>query len=252
LCYSRGSGSDLKLAVYEIIPSRYFFFTEPPTLNNRMIQDVSAAAIFISAKPTSHIRAPRSIINVYAYLDSLHTLFPTETQLSQSNDPEKYYISESTYFNRRTLLTNTESSLLSVLGFDTTVVLPHTLVLLYLQTLEVLSSHPQETVSKLSNRAFQLLNSSLHNPQLLYLTHQPPEIACAAVYLAAREAEVKLPDGEWWEVFDCDREKLGFLVVGMMSMEGFVREERQKWEGREPVKKEMVVKLADDELANGG
>lgn len=27
---------------------------------------------------------------------------------------------------------------------------------------------------------------------------------------------------EWWEVFDVDREDLGFLVVGMRSLEGWV------------------------------
>lgn len=40
---------------------------------------------------------------------------------------------------------------------------------------------------------------------------------------------MKLPDVEWWEVFDTDREELGFLVVAMISMESFVKQEKEKW-----------------------
>lgn len=64
---------------------------------------------------------------------------------------------------------------------------------------------------------------------MLYLTHQPCALATAAVYLAAKDQGVKLPDVEWWEVFDCEREELGFLVVGMGSLEGLVRRERERW-----------------------
>ncbi|KAH0150248.1 hypothetical protein KCU67_g10735, partial [Aureobasidium melanogenum] len=46
----------------------------------------------------------------------------------------------------------------------------------------------------------------------------------------AKEIGVKLPGEEWWEVFDVDREELGFLVVALISMEGFIAEEVQKWD----------------------
>jgi hypothetical protein len=66
---------------------------------------------------------------------------------------------------------------------------------------------------------------------MLYLTHQPPQLATAAIYLAAREVGIKLPEVEWWEVFDTDREELGFMCVGMLSVDGFAQREREKWEG---------------------
>lgn len=40
---------------------------------------------------------------------------------------------------------------------------------------------------------------------------------------------MKLPGVEWWEVFDTEREELGFLVVALRSMEGWVREEKGRW-----------------------
>ena len=64
---------------------------------------------------------------------------------------------------------------------------------------------------------------------MLYLTHQPNALATAAVYLAAREEGVKLPDAEWWSVFDVEREELGFLCVGMGSLGGFVKAEEERW-----------------------
>jgi cyclin L len=68
------------------------------------------------------------------------------------------------------------------------------------------------------------------SPQLLYLTHQPNALAVAAIYLAAKEVDVKLVDGNWWEVFDVEREDLGFLVLAFGSLEGFAAAEKEKWD----------------------
>lgn len=64
---------------------------------------------------------------------------------------------------------------------------------------------------------------------MLYLTHQPCALATAAIYLASKEIGVKMPEVEWWEVFDCEREELGFLVVALGSLEGLVRRESERW-----------------------
>jgi hypothetical protein len=83
---------------------------------------------------------------------------------------------------------------------------------------------------------------------MLYLTHQPSSLATAAVYLAARDEGHKLVDIEWWEVFDCEREELGFLVLGMVSLEGIARREVERWGERG-----MITRLAvRDELKNLG
>lgn len=64
---------------------------------------------------------------------------------------------------------------------------------------------------------------------MLYLTQQPASLAVAAIYLAARQVEVKLSSTEWWEVFDVDREELGFLVVGLVSCEEWIGNEKNIW-----------------------
>jgi hypothetical protein len=81
---------------------------------------------------------------------------------------------------------------------------------------------------------------------MLYLTHQPSSLATAAIYLAARDLGHKLVDVEWWEVFDCEREELGFLVVGMGSLEGIVKREMERWGERG-----MITRLAVRDEAKG-
>lgn len=183
----------------------------------------SSAALFLAAKQSFYALTPRSIINVYAVLTS-----PTASPLKFINsvadyteeppDPSTYFVSEGTYEIRRDQLFAAEKHILINLGFDTKVVLPYTLALTYLQAL-------QAKDSELAGRVLAHLTTALLSPQLLYLTHQPNQLAVSAIYLAARECGVALVDEgvPWWEVFDVSREELGFLVLSLSSIEGFVK-----------------------------
>ena len=144
---------------------------------------------------------------------------------AQPPTAESYLLSEGEYQANRLVLLRVESIILRTLGFDTHVALPHTIALTYLQTLGA-------TKPAVAQRVVEHLNTALLSPQMLYVTHQPNALAVAAIYLAAREMGVKLVDGEWWEVFDVDREELGFLVVGVRSTEGFLRAEKERWSRR--------------------
>jgi hypothetical protein len=158
------------------------------------MKDVSAASVYLIAKLSAHPKSPRSIINAYAYIESLNTLF-IDNEAIEKNDPESYYVSEGTYYNMRTRLVNTETIILRLLGFQVHVGLPYTLCVNYLQALGVFN---EPGIKKLAQRAYAHLNSALLSPQLLYLTHQPPSLATAAIYLAAKEVGVKLPGEQWW------------------------------------------------------
>jgi hypothetical protein len=195
----------------------------------------------MTAKVSASPRSLRSITNVYAYLLSPHSSLSTAD--SSSADPESYYVSESTYIANRNRFLHIEGQLLNALGFNIHVALPHSLAITYLQTLDVFSaSHNRtnpNTGKEVGRRAIEYLNTALLSPQMLYLTHQPCALATAAVYLAARDKGVKLPDVEWWEVFDCEREELGFLAVGMRSLEGLAMRESERWGD----KKGMITRL---------
>jgi hypothetical protein len=188
-------------------------------------QQVSAASIYLTTKLSAYPKSPRSIINVYACLDAMNYSYH-RLELLDVLKEQAYYVSEGTYQAQKLELFEAEQRVLKVLGFQVQVALPYTLCVTYLQALDVFS-HPR--ASELAKRAYAHLNTALLSPQLLYLTHQPPTLATAAIYLAAKEVSIKLPDVEWWEVFDTDREELGFLVVGMLSVESFANEEIVKW-----------------------
>lgn len=97
-------------------------------------------------------------------------------------------------------------------------------------------------------KTISYLNTALLSPQMLYLTHQPAALATAAIYLAARVVGVKLPEVEWWEVFDCEREELGFLVVAMGSLGALAEREVKRWEGAAMVTRRDVR----DEMGKSG
>ncbi|KAH0615141.1 uncharacterized protein H6S33_000777 [Morchella sextelata] len=182
-------------------------------------------ALYLSTKLTEHPTKPRDIINVTSYLLSCPSPSPISPPPSKSHPaavtPEQYYVSESTYYTARTALLAAETQILRATGFQTAVSLPYALAINYLQALDALDGG-------VVRRAFGYLTDALVSPGLLYLTHQPNSLAVAAAYLAAREEGVKLPGG-WWEVFDVEREELGFLVVGMKGVTEFVEKQVKVW-----------------------
>ncbi|KAJ5191211.1 uncharacterized protein N7498_010196 [Penicillium cinerascens] len=212
-----------------VIFARFWLGADGGSLRIYSAKDVSAASLYLTAKLSFQPTSPRSVLNVYTFLLSKESspLWFVNPRGAPAQPPaaESYILSEGGYQSARLVLFRIESIILRTLGFDTHVALPHTIALTYLQTLGA-------TRPAVARRVIEHLNAALLSPQLLYITHQPNALAVAAIYLATREEGVKLVDGEWWEVFDVDREELGFLVVGMRSTEGFVRAETERWRNK--------------------
>ncbi|KAL9600709.1 MAG: hypothetical protein Q9219_003039 [cf. Caloplaca sp. 3 TL-2023] len=194
-----------------VVFTRFYLGPEGGSFRFTNAKDVSAACLYLAAKLSSEPQSTRMLSNPPAY------------------DPESHYLSEGSYLSLRTVLLRTETIVLRALAFDVKLIIPHHLALTYLQTLGVLSSPPSSQSRALAARTLGYLNLALFSPQLLYVTHQPIVLAVAAIYLAAREVKVKLPDADWWEIFDVDREDLGFLVLAYRSCEAWVRAEKEEW-----------------------
>ncbi|KAK0250198.1 hypothetical protein LTS09_014624 [Friedmanniomyces endolithicus] len=188
-------------------------------------KDVAAASLYLAAKPSGHSLTPRQFHTVFAFLDSLNGNY-TEVASGKSPFTPTWSLSEGDLEVQRERLYTNEALILRTVGFQTHVALPYSLCINYMQTLDAFSGPDGSALAK---QAFAHLNSALLSPQRLYLTHQPCALATASIYLAAREIGVSLPDVEWWEVFDVDREELGFLVVALRSMEGFAADQQQIW-----------------------
>jgi hypothetical protein len=200
-----------------------FWLVEP--LLSHEFSSLSAAALYLVAKLGPSPASPRNIANVYTYLLSPHsTLFrPGLAAPKALDDLSSYTPSEAEYQSFHAALLSLEARILYALAFDTHVALPHPLAVTYLQALDFFAVPTQADRNALGGLAVRYLNTALLSPQQLYVTHQPPALAVAAVYNAARDLGAKMPECAWWEVFDVEREELGFLVVGMRSLEGWVR-----------------------------
>ncbi|KAJ5947473.1 hypothetical protein N7466_000488 [Penicillium verhagenii] len=212
-----------------VIFTRFWLGPDGGSLRIYSAKDVSAASLYLAAKLSFLPTSPRSVLNVYTLLltqdvSPLWFVNPRGAP-AQPPTPETYVLSEGGYLAARLTLLRVESVILRALGFDTHVALPHAIALTYLQALGA-------TKPAVARRVVAHLNAALLSPQLLYVTHQPNALAVAAIYLAAREEGTKLVDANWWEVFDVDREQLGFLVVAMRSLEGFARKETEQWKNK--------------------
>ncbi|KAF9869551.1 hypothetical protein CkaCkLH20_12944 [Colletotrichum karsti] len=204
-----------------VLLARYWLVESPMTSE---FSDASAAALYLVSKMGPFPRSTRDVSNVYAFLlSSASPLFrgepPDLTKKKDRPDPTTYYQTDGEYAAFQTRMLAAEARILWALGFDTAVALPHALAVTYLQALDFLGKPRAEV----AGRVVAHLNTALLSPQMLYLTHQPNALATAAVYIAAREAGAKMPEVSWWEVFDVEREELGFLVVGFRSLESWVR-----------------------------
>ncbi|KAH6607627.1 hypothetical protein Trco_003940 [Trichoderma cornu-damae] len=238
-CLTQAAGRLLQLpqsvtAQANVLLARYWLADSPMA---HEFSDVSAATIYLVSKLGPIPRSPREVSGVYAYLSSANSALFSTGELPR-DDPRAYYQSEADYYAFQQRLLSLESRILRSLSFDAHVSLPHPLAITYLQTLDFLSQ-PRTTVSL---RTIQYLNTSLLSPQMLYVTHQPHALATAAIYNAARDLGAKMPEHEWWEVFDVDREELGFLVVAMRSVEGWMRKLKAEFPslGSKMLKRDMV------------
>lgn len=174
--------------------------------------DACHASLYLGSKLTEHTAQPRDIINVTSYL--LNT--PTTSPISPLALSEAH-VEEHLYFAASMRLLTTELEILKALGFQTACALPYVPIINYAQVLECLKP-------ALLRCAFGYANDALLSPSIVYLTHQPNQIAVAAIYLAARDQEESLPEA-WWDVFDVDREELGFLVAVMKGVVEFANEQ---------------------------
>lgn len=162
--------------------------------------------------------------SVYTYLCSSVSSFFRPTPPPRGH-PSTYCPSESAYASFHSRLMEAEARVLHALGYDTTVALPHPLAITYLQALNFVGKPRKEITS----RVVAYLNTALLSPQVLYLTHQPGELATAAIFLAARDVGAKMPPEPWWELFDVDREQLGFLACSFNSVDSLMRRQREEF-----------------------
>ncbi|KAJ1920870.1 hypothetical protein IWQ60_006910 [Tieghemiomyces parasiticus] len=186
------------MATAQVLLQRFYYVS---SLKQFPLRDTMLACLFLASKLEEAPRKIRDVINVFDYL--------IKRKRGQPVTPLEAF--SQTFYDFKNGLTVAELQLLKRLAFNVQVELPYALLVNYLRCLQ-LSGHPV-----VPQRAWNYLNDALRTP--VYVCYQPPTLACAAIYLAARFAGVALPaQPAWWTVFACHEGDLVTVAGYVLSL----------------------------------
>merc|ERR1719494_127699 len=116
-----------------------------------------------------------------------------------------------TYFNLKAAVIKAERRVLKELGFCVHVKHPHKIIITYLQILECNDNQA------LAQRAWNFMNDSLRSD--VFVRYTPEVIACACIFLAARQLKMILPSKPaWWELFDAQYEEIEDISLRILKL----------------------------------
>ncbi|KAI7866433.1 cyclin-like protein [Spinellus fusiger] len=173
------------MATAQVLFQRFFYMA---SLKCHGIVEIGMGALFLASKLEESPVRLTNIVVVYDYL--------LRHARNQSTYPPLDSFSQRAY-DMKNLMITAEMQILKQLGFNVHVQLPYGLMINYLRILD-LEEHPT-----VPSRAWNYLNDGLRTN--IYVTHSSESIACAAIWLACRDEQVKLPvtpGSEWWLLFD--------------------------------------------------
>lgn len=129
----------------------------------------------------------------------------------RTNSPKKLEPGSLRYNGWKAELVKIERHILKELGFSFYLIdHAHKFILFYVKILGL--------DRKLAQRAWNYLNDSMRRD--FCLRYKSETIACAAIFMAARDLGVKLPENDlaWWDVFRVDKREMDLVVDGILDL----------------------------------
>ncbi|KAJ1968698.1 hypothetical protein IWQ62_001086 [Dispira parvispora] len=186
------------MATAQVLLQRFYYVA---SITQFSVRDTMMACLFLASKLEECPRKVKDIINVFDYVvKRRRNLLITPLEMfSQA------------FYEMKNGLIIAELQLLKQLGFNVQVQLPYGLLVTYLQCLGLVH-HPQ-----IPQLAWNYLNDALRT--CVYVCYQPPTIASAAIFLAARQCQCKLPtQPPWWTVFDANLDDMIYISGHILSL----------------------------------
>ncbi|CDH56764.1 cyclin-like protein [Lichtheimia corymbifera JMRC:FSU:9682] len=165
----------------QVLFQRFYYMA---SLKQFGILEIAMGAVFLAAKVEESFTRLSYVVTVFDHLQRRtrnEPMYPPLDQFSQRA------------YELKNMIVASEMQILKHLGFHVHVQLPYGVLINYLRILG------QEENQAVASRAWNYLNDGLRTK--VYATYDPPVIACAAIWMACCEKEIKLPDG-WWLLFD--------------------------------------------------
>ncbi|KAI8981778.1 cyclin-like protein [Mycotypha africana] len=175
------------MATAQVLFQRFYYMA---SLKEYDIMDISMGALFLASKLEEHTVRMTYLITVYDLL--VRKIHNKSIKIPLDAFSQKAY-------DMKHRVIRAEMEILRKLGFMVYVQLPYNLMINYLRILGL------EDNTEVTRRAWNYLNDGLRTT--VYVTHKPPTIACAAIYLTCRVLKIALPcefGKEWWLLFDVD------------------------------------------------
>ncbi|KAH3825631.1 cyclin-L1-like [Dreissena polymorpha] len=118
---------------------------------------------------------------------------------------------DQSYINLKNQVIKAERRVLKELGFCVHVKHPHKVIVMYLQ---VLDAHQNQ---KLVQCAWNYMNDSFRTD--VFVRWHPETIACACIWLAARQLQVPLPNSPpWFELFNVIEEEIRNICLTILRL----------------------------------
>lgn len=194
------------MATAQVLFQRFFYMA---SLKDFGIVEIGMGSLFLASKLEECFVRMTHLITVYDLL--IRRIKGQSIKIPLDAFSQRAY-------NLKTMAIAAEMQILRKLGFIVHVQLPYNLMINYLRILDL------EENEKVTKRAWNYLNDGyvffcMVSKEVIdiflydrlrtniYVTHEPHTIAVAAIWLACRDEQIKLPcqpGQEWWLLFDAD------------------------------------------------
>lgn len=164
------------MATGQVIFQRFYY---SKSLVRHNMETTAMGCICLASKIEEAPRRIRDVINVFNHIKQVSSQKPIQPVILDQN-----------YVALKNQVIKSERRVLKELGFCVHVKHPHKIIVMYLQVLGYEKNHA------LMQQCWNYMNDSLRSD--VFLRYQPETVACACVYLGARQLQLPLPTSPAW------------------------------------------------------
>ncbi|XP_059146076.1 cyclin-L1-like [Physella acuta] len=185
------------MATAQVVFQRFYY---SKSFIKHNMEVVAMASIMLASKIEECPRRNRDVINVFHHIKQVRN--------KRNIHP---LVLDQHYINLKNQVIKAERRVLKELGFAVHVKHPHKIIVMYL---EVLGSTGNK---KLVQCAWNFMNDSLRSD--VFMRFHPESIACACIYLAARQCQIPLPNSPpWFWLFAVDEEEIQLICMSILRL----------------------------------
>lgn len=164
------------MATAQVLFQRFYY---SKSLVRHNMEITAMSCICLASKIEEAVRRIRDVINVFHHIKQVSNQKPITPVILDQN-----------YVALKNQVIKSERRVLKELGFCVHVKHPHKIIVMYLQVLGY------EKHRTLMQQCWNYMNDSLRSD--VFLRHHPETIACACIYLGARQLQLALPNNPSW------------------------------------------------------